>query len=140
MGSFDYSLHTDADPARVVAYLSDLTNLVHFVREIESVAPEGPGYRVTLDRGLLMPDMVVDYTVATEGDTVVATGSHSSIDAVDRWQVTPSGEGADVRYHGTYELKGIAKASGPLAQLAGNWRAKGIAETLADRLDELAAA
>jgi carbon monoxide dehydrogenase subunit G len=138
MGSFGYTVTTRATPDQALAYLADLRNLEAWVREVDSVEPDGDGYRVALDR-LLMPDLVIDYRVDRAGDAVVATGSGGSMEVVDRWDVRPADGGAEVAYTGTYELKGAAKLTGPIAQLAGDVRAKSLAASLREHLDGLAA-
>ena len=138
MGSFSYTVTTRATPEQALAYLADLRNLEAWVREVDSVEADGDGYRVALDR-LLMPDLVLDYRVAREGDAVVARGTAGSMELTDRWDVRPAERGAEVAYEGTFRLKGAAKLTAPIAQLAGDVRAKSLAGSLREHLDGLAA-
>lgn len=137
MGEFDYTVTTTASPQEAVAYLADLRHLPEHVSQVTDVR-EGKGdgtYAVRLAR-LLSQDMVVDYVVRTTGSTVVATGTHDQIDVEDRWDVTPHPEGSEIRYRGTYELKGASKITAPLSQLFGKAMAGGLGKRLKARLDE----
>ena len=129
---------TKATPEQALAYLGDLHNLEAFVEEVDAVERSGAGYKFVLGRGAL-PDLVVDYVVTTPGTAVVAEGTHSSIDLIDRWDVAPAGDGARVRYVGTYELKGLSKVGGPFSGQLGRRSVKRVAERLKIRLDGLAA-
>jgi hypothetical protein len=139
MATFRFSITTTATPQQAVAYLADLRNLPDWVREVDRVEATADGYEAHLDR-LLLPDLVIAYTVTRGDGVVVADGTSPSADLVDRWEVTPSGDGAEVDYVGTLELKGVTKLAGPLAGLAGDARATGLAQALRERLDALAGA
>jgi carbon monoxide dehydrogenase subunit G len=135
MGTFGYETTTSAPPERAVAFLADLRNLELWVGEVAGVDADGDRYTVRFSRGFFLPDLVVDYTVSRDGPTIVATGTSSSMDVVDRWDVTPSDGGSAIRYDGTYELKGVNKLAAPFAQFMGDVRAKGLARSLAKHLD-----
>lgn len=136
--SFGYALTTTADPGRVLAYLADLRNLEDWVREIREVRVDGSDVRVLTRRGI-GPDLELRYVVETDetAGTVLARGEHPSMRVVDRWTVRPSGGGSAVEYVGEYELRGLSRLVGPLAQLFGQARARELGRALNRRLDRL---
>lgn len=138
MGSIEYATKTSATPGRALDFLADLNNLTEFVHEVEKVERSDEGYAVSLDRGLIMPDMVVQYTVSRPEGAVVAEGTHRSIHVVDRWDVSATETGgAEVRYHGTYELKGPTKLVAPLARYFSERGTDDLATRLGESLDAL---
>ena len=138
MSSFHYELTTTASPEAAIAYLSDLTHFPEHVSEISSAERSGDGYTVTLGR-FALPDVEFDYHVAATDTTVTATGTTHSMDVVDTWTVRPSGSGSEVAYVGSFELKGLTKLGGPMAQVFGQSRAPELAKSLKARLDALPA-
>ena len=78
-------------------------------------------------------------TKATPEQALAYLGDLHNLEAFVEEVVAPAGDGARVRYVGTYELKGLSKVGGPFSRLLGQRSVKRVAERLKIRLDGLAA-
>lgn len=136
--TFRYELTTSAAPDQTVAYLADLSNMQHWLREVSGARRvDDSRYDVEFPR-FLASNLVFEYQVTSEPGSVVAAARHRKMDVTDRWDITAGDDGSVVRYTGVAHYHGITPDA--LLGLVGRLRSRGLAKALKRELDAVAMA
>lgn len=131
-------------PETVVAYLKDFTNAEEWdpgttkcIRDGSGPIEVGASWRNESELAGNTTELTYTLTELS-ADRIVFVGENETVHMTDTIDITPAGDGSQVRYHADMELQGAAKLATPVAKLGLEKLGNDTEKMLTDALNALA--